>query len=334
MIPSKTTSILPIFEMQPGAQPIHNCSTFAAMKPQKKAYLFALIAVLFWSTMSSAFKLTLRHIPYDQLLYWSAVFAVFVLGFILWMRRGHRQLLKQSHKDIIMSAILGFINPFAYYLVLFKAYELLQAQEAGVLNYSWPVVLVILSVPFLGQHIGWKGFVAIFISFFGLLIISTKGQVFAMKFSNPRGVALALGSAVLWALYWIINLKDKRDSLLKIFMNMVFGGAYITLYLVLFSKITLPTRPALLGSAYIGVFEMGITFVLWLLALKNSSHTAKVSSLIFLSPFMALFFIRIFVGEPIHPSTVVGLVFIVAGILLQQFKPSLTFKKSKNVASP
>ena len=202
-----------------------------------------------------------------------------------------------------------------------------------MLNYSWPVVLVLLSGPLLGQHIGWKGFVAIFISFFGLLIISTKGQVFAMKFSNPTGVALAVGSAFLWALYWIINLKDKRDALLKIFMNMVFGGAYITLYLLLFSKITLPTRPALLGSAYIGVFEMGITFVFWLLALKNSSHTAKVSNLIFLSPFMALFFIRIFVGEPIHSSTVVGLVFIVAGILLQQFKPNFLFKRSKNVAS-
>jgi drug/metabolite transporter (DMT)-like permease len=281
------------------------------MKQQRKAVLFALLAVAFWSTMSSAFKITLRYIAYDQLLYWAAVFAVAVLAVILF---------KQSFSEVLRSALLGFLNPFAYYLVLFKAYDLLQAQEAGVLNYSWPVVLVILSVPLLGQHIGWKGFIAILISFSGLLVISTKGNPMDLNFSNPFGVFLAVGSAFLWALYWIINLRDKREEQLKIFMNMIFGGAYITAYLILFSEISLPSLPALAGAAYIGIFEMGITFVFWLLALKNATNTAKVSNLIFLSPFIALFFIRFFVGEPILPSTIVGLLLIVAGILLQQFR--------------
>ena len=65
---------------------------------------------------------------------------------------------------------------------------------------------------------------------------------------------------------------------------------------------------------------MGITFVLWLMALNYSVTTAKVSNLIFLSPFIALFFIRFFVGEKILPTTVFGLILIIAGILLQQAK--------------
>lgn len=293
------------------------------MKNSRQSIFFALLAVAFWSTMSSAFKLTLNHIAFDQLLFWSSLFAVFALGFLVLILAGYRKVFAQSKKEILRSAVLGLLNPFAYYLVLFKAYELLQAQEAGVLNYSWPVILVILSVPLLGQRIGIIGFTAILTSFAGLWVISTKGQVFSLEFSNAYGVTLAVGSAFLWALYWIINLKDKREALVKIFMNMVFGGAYITLYLLITSGIKIPGSKALIGAGYIGLFEMGITFVFWLLALKKAANTARVSNLIFLSPFIALFFIRLFVGEPILPSTVLGLILIVSGILLQQFGPDI-----------
>lgn len=293
------------------------------MKNSRQSIFFALLAVAFWSTMSSAFKLTLNHIAFDQLLFWSSLFAVFALGFLVLILAGYRKVFAQSKKEILRSAVLGLLNPFAYYLVLFKAYELLQAQEAGVLNYSWPVILVILSVPLLGQRIGIIGFTAILTSFAGLWVISTKGQVFSLEFSNAYGVTLAVGSAFLWALYWIINLKDKREALVKIFMNMVFGGAYITLYLLITSGIKIPGSKALIGAGYIGLFEMGITFVFWLLALKKAANTARVSNLIFLSPFIALFFIRLFVGEPILPSTVLGLILIVSGILLQQFGPDV-----------
>lgn len=302
-----------------------------AMQSQKKAVVFALLAVAFWSTMSSAFKLTLNHIPPDQLLLWSSFFAMLALGGILFVRGSFQSLFRQNFNQMLRSALSGFINPFAYYLVLFKAYDLLQAQEAGVLNYSWPVVLTVLSVPLLGQRIGLKAFVAILISFSGLFLISTKGDPLSFQFTHPLGVVLAVGSAFLWALYWIFNLKDQRDAVQKIFMNTFFGGAYITAYLVFFSKIELPNPKAIAGAAYIGVFEMGITFVFWLLALKNATHTAKVNNLIFLSPFLALFFIHFLVGEAILPSTVGGLFLIVAGIALQQVPASFlnTFKSIK-----
>lgn len=296
------------------------------MQLQQKSYIFALLSVVFWSTMSTAFKLTLNYIAFDLLLFWSVCFAIIALGLIiLWQGKGS-QVTNISKKDLTRSAVMGLINPFGYYLILFKAYELLQAQEAGVLNYTWPVVLVVLSVPLLGQKIGLKGFISIGISFIGLVVIVSRGDFTSFNFSHPLGVALAVGSAFLWALYWIINLKDKRDALAKIFVNMLFGGFYITLFMLIFSKISFPDAKALFGAVYIGVFEMGITFVFWLLALKYSVNTAKVSNLIFLSPFIGLLFIHIFVGEEIRFATIVGLMLIVAGILLQQLKIHSTTK--------
>jgi hypothetical protein len=59
-------------------------------------------------------------------------------------------------------------------------------------------------------------------------------------------------------------------------------------------------------------FEMEITFVLWLTALRLSKTTTQVSNLIYLTPFLALPFISIFIGESILTSTVIGLLFKVA----------------------
>ncbi len=115
-------------------------------------------------------------------------------------------------------------------------------------------------------------------------------------------------------------MKDSREETGKIFLNLVFGFVYILTYSLFTSEqISFPTGYALIGSIYIGIFEMSLTFVIWLLALTNSENTAKVSNLIYLSPFIALFFIRFTVGEEIHFSTFIGLIFIVGGILLQQF---------------
>jgi drug/metabolite transporter (DMT)-like permease len=290
------------------------------MKDQRRATIFALITVLFWSTMSSAFKLSLSWFSYDWLLLWAVGFGWAGL-MILSILNGNIKLVFPKDKQYwLKSAILGLLNPFGYYLILFKAYELLQAQEAGVLNYSWPVILTLLSVPLLGQKISLKAFIAILISFSGLWVISTKGAVLSLEFSSPLGVMLAIGSAFLWALYWIINLHDKREAVPKITLNMGFGLLYMLIYITLFNRWQAVNIQGVIGSAYIGLFEMGFTFVIWMKALQYAENTAKVSNLIFLSPFIALFFIHFLVGETIAISTIFGLALIIAGIMLQQKK--------------
>lgn len=294
------------------------------MQNQKKAYLLALVAILFWSTMSSAFKISLRFIEFDQLLFWSAIFGIMALTIILLSRKNINLKKQFTSRNIKKSAIMGFFNPFLYYIVLLKAYSLLEAQVAGILNYTWPIVLVILSVPFLKQKIPLYSFVALFISFIGIIVIGTDGAPLDMEFNEPWGIFLALLSSLFWAIYWILNLKDKdRKSEEKIFMNLLIGFIYVAVYLVVTGvKISLPSWEAFVGSVYIGLFELSISFVIWLNALKLSSNTAKVSNLVYLSPFVALFWINLTVGEEIHLSTIVGLIFIITGILLQQFLSS------------
>ena len=289
------------------------------MQKQNKAYFLALTAVLFWSTVASAFKISLQYLDYFQLLFFSSLVSTLILFVIIISQNKIREIGKTSTKDLLKSVLMGFLNPFLYYVVLFRAYSLLKAQEAGTLNYVWPVVIVLLSVPLLKQKISVKSLLAILISFTGAIIIGTNGRIFTLEFSNLEGVFLALGSSVIWSLFWIFNLKDHRDTVIKLLLNFVFGLIYITLACLIFSEISLPNLNSILGSTYIGIFEMGITYIIWLKALQLSSTTAKISNIIFLSPFISLIIIYFMVGEDIMPSTIFGLCLIIGGIIIQKY---------------
>ena len=78
-----------------------------------------------------------------------------------------------------------------------------------------------------------------------------------------------------------------------------------------------------IGSAvYVGVFEMGITFFFWLKALQMAASTDKVSTLVYIAPFLSLVFVHFILHEPVYYTTPVGLVLIITGIWIQNRKPS------------
>jgi drug/metabolite transporter (DMT)-like permease len=207
-------------------------------------------------------------------------------------------------------------------LVLFKAYDLLPAQEAQAINYTWALMLAFLSVIFLKQKLIIKDILAGIICYFGVLIISTKGEPFSLNFSNIDGVLLALLSTVLWSMYWIINTKQKADPIVGLFSSFLVSLPIVIIYFLLTQPLVIPDIKGILAASYVGFFEMGITFLFWLKAMQSASSTAKIANLIFISPFISLIFIYFIVGEQIYVSTLIGLTVIISGLILQQFKSS------------
>ena len=299
------------------------------MEQQTRAYLFAGATIAFWATVASAFKLTLGYISFEELLFYSTLFSLLILGVIVAASGRLNEIRRWPAADFARSAALGFLNPFLYYLVVFKAYDLLPAQEALTLNFIWPIVLVLVSIVVLRQQITLKTMIAMVISFSGALVISTRGDVLGFRVTHPLGAGLALGSSAVWALYWVYGTKDTRDAVSRLWMNFVFGFVFVAAYMLLFSTPRLVGPQGLLGSLYVGAFEMGITYVVWLYALRLSRTTAQVSNLIYLTPFLSLVVVHFVVGEEIFASTIVGLVLIVSGILLQHYgrrRSALTLK--------
>lgn len=292
------------------------------MDKTRQSYICAALAILFWSTIPTAFKICLSELDILPMLTLASVTSTLAL-FIILLSEGKTTLLRNnSQRDLVSSALLGLINPFLYYLILLRAYQLLPAQIAQPLNMIWPIILVFLSVPILKQKIKSRSFIALFVSFFGVLIISSQGNLFNPGHADIRGVLLATGSSVFWALFFILNVKDRRDEAVKLFLNFLFGTVYLVAAMIITG--TWPGNAGFRGIAsavYIGLFEMGITFYLWLKALQMASTTDKISNLVYLAPFLSLIFVHFILREPVFYTTPAGLLLIVTGIMIQNRKP-------------
>lgn len=287
------------------------------MKDGTKALLLGLLAVSIWSTVATAFKITLRSMDPLTMVYLSSLVSLIAIGSYVLIRRQQGQLLHMNRKEKVLSVTAGLLNPFIYYLVLFESYDRLPAQLAQSINYSWPVILTVLSILFLGQKISGRSIAGILVGFVGVVIVSTKGFSVFGGMPDGTGILLALSSAIIWALFWTINLRTRSPTAPKLFLNFL-GGMFPLSLLILISGPELPPVEGLAPVAYVGVFEMGLTFIIWLSALTMARDTARISSLIYLSPFISLVLINVVLEEAILPSTIVGLFFIVFGIVVQR----------------
>jgi drug/metabolite transporter (DMT)-like permease len=291
------------------------------MDKSKLSYIYAGLAVLFWATVPTAFKISLGELGILPMLTIASITSAAVLLAVVISQKKIRLLRFADRKELLNSAILGFINPFIYYLILLKAYSLLPGQVAQPLNMIWPIILVFLSVPLLGQKIEKKSFLALFISFIGVYVISSQGNLLQPGNANLTGVLLAAGSSIFWAFYFILNVRDKRDEAVKLLLNFLFGSFYLVIAMIVTGKWqAVIGLKGILASVYIGIFEMGITFLFWLKALQMATTTDKVSNMVYLAPFFSLIFLHFIIHEPIYYTTPVGLFLIISGIFVQSYK--------------
>ena len=215
---------------------------------------------------------------------------------------------------------MAILNPLVFYFLLFSAYGRLPAQQAQTINYTWAITLGLLSVPLLGQRLLKVDFLAMFLGYFGVVIIATQGSVLSLKFTDELGVFLALSSTIVWAFYWIMNAAQKLDPIVGLAINFIFAAPFAFVLTLLFSDPLVVNLDAIYPAIYLGICEMGIAYVFWILALRKTTSISRVGNLIFLSPVLSLVFISLILNETISLATLIGLVLIVPGIYLQNRK--------------
>lgn len=287
------------------------------MKNNKLAIIYALLAVGMWSTVATAFKLSLKEMTLLQLLTGASFFSTLVLSAFLLFRGELSEAITDISINVKSILVLALLNPVIYYIILFKAYELLPAQVAQPLNFTWAITLTLLSVPLLKHRLTKRDFVAITMGYIGVVFISLSGKSITGEL-NYLGVFWALLSTIIWALYWLLNARDERPPITKLFQSFLFAVP-ILLVITLVAEGFPDTYniKQLAGIVYVGVFEMGLAFICWQLAIHLIDKVSRISTLIFLSPFISLFIINRVLGEPLFATTFIGLALIVIGITIQ-----------------
>jgi drug/metabolite transporter (DMT)-like permease len=278
---------------------------------ERKALLSGICAVLMWSTVATGFKLGLAVMAPAQLLLIGACVsaAVFVPAAL---RNGW----PARHFNLREGLAFALLNPVLYYLVLFEAYDRLPAQIAQPLNYTWAIVLALLAIPVLGQRLTLRMGLGICIGYLGVVVLLSQGRFDALPALDWLGVALAIASTLIWAGYWLTNARSSTEPAALMATSFLLAIPILLAVCLLGPGLPALTGEVLLYGAWVGLVEMGVTFLLWQQALRLTRETARIGQLIFLSPFLSLLLIGSVLGETVHLTSWIGLGIIVAGLLV------------------
>jgi drug/metabolite transporter (DMT)-like permease len=281
------------------------------------AYRYALTTIFLWSTVATAFKLALASLSVAEVLFIASVSSATVLLGILAYQGRLKDIIPFARNHWRALLLLAMLNPVLYYQVLFRAYDLLLAQQAQAINYSWAICLSLLSVVALGQKMTLRDVAASVLAYVGVVVVASGGDFSQLMGAQLVGVMWALGSTLLWSVYWVLSKKYPLDPLLSLTVMFCFSVPML-FGIVAADGLTFSLSSSFYAALYVGVFEMGLSFVTWLLAMQHAQHVSRVANLIFLSPFLSLIWINGILKEQVLPSTIVGLVMILLATIWQQ----------------
>ena len=291
----------------------------------QKNHLYAAITVVLWATLATAVKLVLKDIPSFEALAVSSAFA-FVFLLILNIINGSIKEMKAYRpKDHLMITGLGFLGLFMYSALYYFGIDELGSQEACILNYLWPMMIVIFACIILKERLTVRKVAAMIMSFAGIVVL-TLGQGEGASGNRLLGIAACVAAAVCYGLFSVLN---KKHSLSQGVAMMWF---WLTTAVCSFAASLIFESPqpisgwAWTGLAWLGVVVNAVAYLLWAIALKNSEDSAKIANLAYLVPFLSIILSAIVLKEQITVSAVLALILIVGGILLQ----SINYKGSKN----
>ncbi len=282
-----------------------------------KGYLYVSLASILWASVAAVSKLLFVKLDNFQLLFFITLFS-FITLFVISVAQGKISIIKSYKlKDYLTFALMGFIGIFLYRFFFQAALLRMTAQEAYIVNYTWPIFVVIFAWIILKEKIEWRKTVGLILAFLGVVVVITKGNFSELSFSLSGSIFALLG-AVVYGLYSAMGKKQTYEKYTSTTFFFLFAFIFSTITLFMFSSIPSLTLGQIVGLLWLGIFTSGLGFVFWLLALKYGD-TAKISSIILITPFLSLVFIYFMLGEKILISSIIGLFIIVAGILIQSF---------------
>ncbi len=291
------------------------------LKSSKKfiAYFNLSLCILLWASIPVVTKKILVELDNLQILFHSTILSALVLGGLVIFQKKIKDLMKYTIKEYIIMLLLGFLGNYLYYVLLYGALEKTTASEGFILVYTWPILVLILSFVILKEEVTVKKLVGVIISFLGIIIITTKGDLVGFNLTNLSGDILALGGALVFALFSVLGKKYNFDKIISVFIYFLSALIFLIPTVSTYSQFVWPSSKVMPWIIYNGIFVNGVSYIFWFKALENG-ETHIISNLLYLTPFISLIYISIFLNEKILISSIIGLVIIVCGILLQYLK--------------
>ncbi len=218
-----------------------------------------------------------------------------------------------------MMSGLGFLGLFMYSALYYFGISTLSSQEACILNYLWPLMIVVFACVLLKEKLTARKIIAMVMSFAGIVVLTvgTEGVSSGNKLS---GIIACVIAAVCYGLFSVLNKKHSLNQ------NITMMWIWLTVSIcslvsgLIFEKWQPIIGVQWLGLLWLGVVVNAVAYLLWAIALKNAEDSAKIANLAYLVPFLSIVLSAIVLKERITINAVIAAVLIVGGVLLQSIK--------------
>ena len=291
----------------------------------RKSYLYASITVLIWATLATVVKIILYDIPNFEALTISSVFAFVFLLIMNIINGSFKELKHYRLKDYLMMSGLGFLGLFLYSALYYYGISALSSQEACILNYLWPLMIVVFACILLKEKLTARKLIAMGMSFAGIVVLTVGTGGAASSGNRLWGIVACVTAAVCYGLFSVLNKKHSLNQNITMMWIWLTVSVCSLVFGLIFEKWQPIVGIQWLGLGWLGVVVNAVAYLLWAIALKNAEDSAKVANLAYLVPFLSIVLSSVVLKEQITVNMVIAVVLIVGGILLQ----SIRFRRSK-----
>jgi drug/metabolite transporter (DMT)-like permease len=278
------------------------------MKITKNSTWLVLFSIVSWSSMATviSYVLKVEKSGAANLLFWSFFFSNISAMTLHVIRKKPIELMLFVPARI---GLLGVIGLFGWTGGLFFALEKAPAIPASLINYLWPLLMVILA-PITGERFSKTYFLATIVGFIGAFLVITEGRRFDINPNHIIGYLGALFAAISWATY-AIGTKRMKPFAYKYVTPSIFYSFIMSVIAVLINGgIHALTPLGYFAAIYLGLFPFTGAFICWDEAMQLAS-IGKLGLLSYLDPLFSTILLTISFRIPIEPIVWVGMILIV-----------------------
>lgn len=247
-----------------------------------KGNIFGLLTILLWSSLA-LFTVYSGNIPAFEL----TAIAFFVASFIgLAVLKKEKKKIKDLFKIPLKVYFIGISGLFGYHFFYFLAIKNAPAIEANLINYLWPLLIVVFSAFLPNEKLKWYHILGTLLALFGAFLLVSRGGSLEFEPKYLNGYLYALLAALIWSSYSVISKTLSHIPTYAVTGFCLITAILATLAHLIFETTVVPTFTQLLASIMLGLGPVGGAFYLWDFALKNGDIKI-LGSLAYLAPLLS-----------------------------------------------
>lgn len=275
---------------------------------------YAAVTIILWGAMPALTKDLLNALPNFETLALSSSFA-FLFLLAVNLRGGLKNL---SAEEIFTASWLGFLGLFLYSAFFYYGLARMTSQEACILNYLWPLMIVLFSCPVLGEKLTRRKLLAVVMSFVGIVLVMFGGVEENFSSEKIFGALSCVVAAACYGLFSVLNKKIRLNQKLAMMIIWATTAACAFIAGYFFETWIFPGARQIVGLLWLGVMINAVAYLTWALSLEKTSNTARTANLAYLVPILAIFISTFAFGEELSPAVLPALVLIIGGILINK----------------